>query len=216
MNIANSLSEIKSKIPSYVTLVAVSKTKPVEDVEIAYKAGQLHFGENKIKELVSKHDYLPKNIKWHMIGHLQTNKVKYIAPFVHLIHSIDSVKLIKEVNKQAIKNNRIINVLIQIDISKDETKFGFSIKDFELILNDNLLSTFSNIKVIGLMGMASFTNDKNLVRGQFNSLKELYVKYKESLSMEFLSMGMSGDYNIAIECQSNLIRLGSTIFGKRK
>ena len=148
MNIANNLSEIKSKIPRYVKLVAVSKTKPVEDLEVAYKAGQLHFGENKIQELVSKHDALPKDIKWHMIGHLQTNKVKYIAPFVHLIHSVDSVKLIKEVNKQAIKNDRIINILIQIDISKDETKFGFSFNDFDLIFTEILLSTFNNIKVI--------------------------------------------------------------------
>lgn len=216
MKIANNLLKIKSELPEDVKLVAVSKTKPIEDIKSAYKTGQLDFGENKIQELVSKYDSLPKNIKWHMIGHLQSNKVKYIAPFIHLIHSVDSIKLIREINKQAIKNNRTINVLIQIDISNDKTKFGFSVDDFHVILKDELLSTFNNLKVIGLMGMASFTDNQYVIKNQFNFLKDLFNKHKETLSLEILSMGMSGDYNIAIECQSNLIRLGSTIFGKRK
>ncbi|MGY8945755.1 MAG: YggS family pyridoxal phosphate-dependent enzyme [Flavobacteriales bacterium] len=216
MSISDNLIQVKSKLPYNVELVAVSKTKPIEDVKTAYNFGQLHFGENKIQELVSKYEALPKDIKWHMIGHLQTNKVKYIAPFIHLIHSVDSVKLVKEINKQANKNNKIINILIQIDICNDETKFGFSINDFELVLNSKLFSTFDNIKIIGLMGMASFTSDQTIIKNQFSSLSELFSKHKDELSLQVLSMGMSGDYKIAIECNSNLIRLGSTIFGKRK
>lgn len=216
MSISDNLIQVKSKLPYNVELVAVSKTKPIEDVKTAYNSGQLHFGENKIQELVSKYEALPKDIKWHMIGHLQTNKVKYIAPFIHLIHSVDSVKLVKEINKQANKNNKIINILIQIDISNDETKFGFSINNFELVLNSKLFSTFDNIKIIGLMGMASFTTDQTIIKNQFSSLSELFSKHKDELSLQVLSMGMSGDYKIAIECNSNLIRLGSTIFGKRK
>ncbi|KRO86712.1 MAG: YggS family pyridoxal phosphate-dependent enzyme [Bacteroidetes bacterium] len=216
MNIVDNLQKIKYELPQNVSLVAVSKTKPNEDIILAYNTGQLDFGENKIQELILKHDALPKDIKWHMIGHLQTNKVKYIAPFIHLIHSVDSIKLIKEINKQAINNTKIINILIQIDITNDKTKFGFSINDFDMIMKDELLSTFNNLKVVGLMGMASFTNNQDIIKSQFNSLKDLFNKHKKKLSLDILSMGMSGDYNIAIECQSNLIRLGSTIFGKRK
>ena len=216
MNIVDNLQKIKYELPQNVSLVAVSKTKPNEDIILAYNTGQLDFGENKIQELILKHDALPKDIKWHMIGHLQTNKVKYIAPFIHLIHSVDSIKLIKEINKQAINNTKIINILIKIDITNDKTKFGFSINDFDMIMKDELLSTFNNLKVVGLMGMASFTNNQDIIKSQFNSLKDLFNKHKKKLSLDILSMGMSGDYNIAIECQSNLIRLGSTIFGKRK
>ena len=216
MNIVDNLQKIKYELPQNVSLVAVSKTKPNEDIILAYNTGQLDFGENKIKELILKHDAIPKDIKWHMIGHLQTNKVKYIAPFIHLIHSVDSIKLIKEINKQAINNTKIINILIQIDITNDKTKFRFSINDFDMIMKDELLSTFNNLKVVGLMGMASFTNNQDIIKSQFNSLKDLFNKHKKKLSLDILSMGMSGDYNIAIECQSNLIRLGSTIFGKRK
>ena len=216
MSIADNLIEIKSNISDNVQLVAVSKTKPIKNINAAYKTGQLHFGENKIQELVSKHDVLPKDIKWHMIGHLQSNKVKYIASFIHLIHSVDSMKLIKEINKQALKNDKIINILIQIDISNDGSKFGFSIDDINSIIYNNELSVFESVRINGFMGMASFTSDKNLIRNQFTSLNKLFIKHRKALSLNVLSMGMSADYKIAIECNSNLIRLGSTIFGERK
>lgn len=216
MSIADNLIEIKSNISDNVQLVAVSKTKPIKNINAAYKTGQLHFGENKIQELVSKHDVLPKDIKWHMIGHLQSNKVKYIASFIHLIHSVDSMKLIKEINKQALKNDKIINILIQIDISNDGSKFGFSIDDINSIIYNNELSVFESVRINGFMGMASFTSDENLIRNQFTSLNKLFKKHRKALSLNVLSMGMSADYKIAIECNSNLIRLGSTIFGERK
>ncbi|HIF85127.1 MAG TPA: YggS family pyridoxal phosphate-dependent enzyme [Flavobacteriaceae bacterium] len=216
MSIADNLIEIKSNISDNVQLVAVSKTKPIKNINAAYETGQLHFGENKIQELVSKHDVLPKDIKWHMIGHLQSNKVKYIASFIHLIHSVDSMKLIKEINKQALKNDKIINILIQIDISNDGSKFGFSIDDINSIIYNNELSVFESVRINGFMGMASFTSDKNLIRNQFTSLNKLFKKHRKALSLNILSMGMSADYKIAIECNSNLIRLGSTIFGERK
>jgi pyridoxal phosphate enzyme (YggS family) len=216
MSIADNLIEIKSNISDNVQLVAVSKTKSIKNIKAAYKTGQLHFGENKIQELVSKHDVLPKDIKWHMIGHLQSNKVKYIASFIHLIHSVDSMKLIKEINKQALKNDKIINILIQIDISNDGSKFGFSIDDINSIIYNNELSVFESVRINGFMGMASFTSDKNLIRNQFTSLNKLFKKHRKALSLNVLSMGMSADYKIAIECNSNLIRLGSTIFGERK
>ena len=216
MSIADNLIEIKSNISDNVQLVAVSKTKPIKNINAAYKTGQLHFGENKIQELVSKHDVLPKDIKWHMIGHLQSNKVKYIASFIHLIHSVDSMKLIKEINKQALKNDKIINILIQIDISNDGSKFGFSIDDINSIIYNDKLSVFESVRINGFMGMASFTSDKNLIRNQFTSLNKLFKKHRKALSLNVLSMGMSADYKIAIECNSNLIRLGSTIFGERK
>jgi hypothetical protein len=216
MSIADNLIEIKSNISDNVQLVAVSKTKPIKNINAAYETGQLHFGENKIQELVSKHDVLPKDIKWHMIGHLQSNKVKYIASFIHLIHSVDSMKLIKEINKQALKNDKIINILIQIDISNDGSKFGFSIDDINSIIYNNELSVFESVRINGFMGMASFTSDKNLIRNQFTSLNKLFKKHRKALSLNILSMGMSADYKIAIECNSNLIILGSTIFGERK
>jgi hypothetical protein len=215
VNISFNLSRIKKEIPSNVLLVAVSKTKPSKDILIAYNAGQYHFGENKIQELVKKHNELPKEIKWHMIGHLQRNKVKYIAPFIHLIHSVDSLKLLNEINKQGQKNNRKINVLIQIDISNDLTKFGFSFNEINELFVSSNFDEFEYISVKGFMGMASFTNDKKLIRNQFINLSNLYEKFKKKHSLKFLSMGMSSDYLEAIECNSNIIRLGSNIFGKR-
>ena len=215
MKIDNNLSSIIDNIPKKVTLVAVSKTKPMELIKNAYDCGQRDFGENKVQELVNKFESLPKDIKWHMIGHLQRNKVKYIAPFVYLIHSVDSVRLLNEINKQGKKNNKTISVLLQIDISDDNTKFGFSFNEIDTLLNSDLMNELKNVKIEGLMGMASFTLNEETIKNQFTSLKNLYHSYKKKLNFKILSMGMSGDYKIAIECGSNLIRLGSSIFGKR-
>jgi len=215
MSISLNLNKISNEIPKNVLLVAVSKAKPISDIKIAYNSGQLHFGENKIQELTEKENKLPKNIKWHMIGHLQRNKVKYIASFIYMIHSVDSIKLLKEINKQAIKNNRNINVLIQVDISEDSTKFGFSFEEIKELLKIEKIKEFQNVSIQGLMGMASFTSDKKLIKKQFNNLNDLYIKFKNNYSFEYLSMGMSSDYKIAIKCNSNIIRLGSNIFGKR-
>ena len=215
MKIGNNLRSIIDNIPKKVSLVAVSKTKPVELIKNAYDCGQRDFGENKVQELVNKFENLPKNIKWHMIGHLQRNKVKYIAPFVYLIHSVDSVRLLNEINKQAKKNNKTISVLLQIDISDDNTKFGFSFNEIDTLLNSDLINELNNVKIEGLMGMASFTLNEETIKNQFTSLKNLYHSYKKKLNFKILSMGMSGDYKIAIECGSNLIRLGSSIFGNR-
>ena len=212
MKIDNNLSSIIDNIPKKVTLVAVSKTKPKELIKNAYDCGQRDFGENKVQELVNKFEILPKDIKWHMIGHLQRNKVKYIAPFVYLIHSVDSVRLLNEINKQAKKNNKTISVLLQIDISDDNTKFGFSFNEIDTLLNSDLMNELNNVKIEGLMGMASFTKDKNQIRNEFKLLKSIYDKYQ---SFKILSMGMSGDYSIAIEEGSNMIRVGSKIFGER-
>lgn len=215
MKIDNNLRSIIDNIPKKVTLVAVSKTKPVELIKNAYDCGQRDFGENKVQELVNKFEILPKDIKWHMIGHLQRNKVKYIAPFVYLIHSVDSVRLLNEINKQAEKNNKTISVLLQIDISDDNTKFGFSFNEIDTLLNSDLMNELNNVKIEGLMGMASFTLNQETIKNQFTSLKNLYHSYKKKLNFKILSMGMSGDYKIAIECGSNLIRLGSSIFSNR-
>ena len=215
MKIGNNLRSIIDNIPKKVSLVAVSKTKPVELIKNAYDCGQRDFGENKVQELVNKFELLPKDIKWHMIGHLQRNKVKYIASFVYLIHSVDSVRLLNEINKQAKKNNKTISVLLQIDISDDNTKFGFSFNEIDTLLNSDLMNELNNVKIEGLMGMASFTLNEETIKNQFTSLKNLYHSYKKKLNFKILSMGMSGDYKIAIECGSNLIRLGSSIFGKR-
>jgi pyridoxal phosphate enzyme (YggS family) len=215
MKIDNNLRSIIDNIPKKVSVVAVSKTKPVELIKNAYDCGQRDFGENKVQELVNKFELLPKDIKWHMIGHLQRNKVKYIAPFVYLIHSVDSVRLLNEINKQAEKNNKTISVLLQIDISDDNTKFGFSFNEIDTLLNSDLMNELNNVKIEGLMGMASFTLNEETIKNQFTSLKNLYHSYKKKLNFKILSMGMSGDYNIAIECGSNLIRLGSSIFGNR-
>ena len=215
MKIAKNIKSFTDIIPNNVKLVAVSKTKSINLIESAYKAGQRDFGENKVQELVDKFENLPKDINWHMIGHLQRNKVKYIAPFIYLIQSVDSLRLLIEINKQGIKNNRVINVLVQMDISNDETKFGFSYQEFEELINKNEIKTMKSICIKGMMGMASFTKDENKIKDEFYSLDKFYKKYKKFLNLEILSMGMSGDFKIAINCNSNLIRLGSSIFGDR-
>ena len=215
MRIAKNIKTFTDIIPNNVKLVAVSKTKSINLIESAYKAGQRDFGENKVQELVNKFENLPKDINWHMIGHLQRNKVKYIAPFIYLIQSVDSLRLLIEINKQGNKNNRVINVLVQMDISNDETKFGFSFQEFEELINKNEIKTLKNICIKGMMGMASFTKDENKIRDEFYSLNKFYRKHKKFLNLEILSMGMSGDFKIAINCNSNLIRLGSSIFGDR-
>ena len=215
MRIAKNIKNVTDIIPNNVKLVAVSKTKSINLIESAYRAGQRDFGENKVQELVNKFENLPKDINWHMIGHLQRNKVKYIAPFIYLIQSVDSLRLLIEINKQGIKNNRVINVLVQMDISNDETKFGFSYQEFEELINKNEINTLKNICIKGMMGMASFTKDENKIKDEFYSLNKFYKKHKKFLNLEILSMGMSGDFKIAINCNSNLIRLGSSIFGDR-
>ncbi|OWP84285.1 YggS family pyridoxal phosphate enzyme [Flavobacterium davisii] len=220
MSIPNNLNNIKSSLPPHVTLVAVSKTKPVTDLMEAYHAGQRIFGENRIQEMTDKWEQMPKDIQWHMIGHVQTNKVKYMAPFVSLIHGVDSLKLLQEINKQALKNNRVINCLLQIFIAEEESKFGLDENELREILltlqNDNSLQ---NIKIVGLMGMATFTEDENQIKKEFLHLKSIFDTYKKietaNLKLETLSMGMSGDYVLAIECGSTMIRVGSSIFGTR-
>tara|TARA_B100001057_G_scaffold73025_1_gene67319 strand:+ start:1122 stop:1769 length:648 start_codon:yes stop_codon:yes gene_type:complete len=215
MTINSNLLSIKKEIGSDVTLIAVSKTKPIEDIKTAYDFGQRNFGENKVQELIKKSEELPKDINWHMIGHLQRNKVKHLLPFVHLIHSVDSLRLLKEIDKQAKKQNKKVNILIQVDISNDDSKFGFSLFEINDFFEKNNYSDFQNIQIKGLMGMASFTKNKKIISKQFNDLNNIFQKFKKRLSFEFLSMGMSGDYYVALECGSNMIRLGSNIFGKR-
>jgi PLP dependent protein len=212
---------IVAELGSKVTLVAVSKTKPVEDILELYNLGQRDFGENYVQELVGKYEVLPKDIRWHYIGHLQSNKVKYIAPFVHLIHGVDSFNLLKEINKQALKNNRVIDCLLQVHIAKEETKFGFDEKELQLIITQikNELHEFKNIRVIGLMGMASFSDDKDLVRNEFRNLKIMFDANAQlsttNLQLQTLSMGMSSDYKIALEEGSTMVRIGSLLFGER-
>ncbi len=216
MSIPQNLSNILKTIPDSVTLVAVSKTKPIEDIQEAYNAGHRVFGENKIQEMVEKHDALPKDIQWHMIGHLQSNKVKYMAPFVSLIHGVDSLKTLKEIDKQAKKHNRIIDCLLQVKIAKEETKFGLSELELYEILNSETYLKLSNIQVVGLMGMASLTSDENLVKTEFKKLNQIFSSLKkEQPKFTTLSMGMSGDYPTAIDQGSTMVRIGSLIFGNR-
>ncbi|MCO6498747.1 MAG: YggS family pyridoxal phosphate-dependent enzyme [Vicingus serpentipes] len=216
MSIANNIKKLTSQIPETVTLVAVSKTKPNEAILEAYHAGQRVFGENKVQELVQKYEDLPKDIEWHLIGHLQTNKVKYIAPFVNLIHAIDSLKLLKEINKQALKNNRTIPCLLQVKIAQEESKFGLSYDEAEHLLNSEELKRLTNINIVGLMGMSTNTSNKEQIKKEFRSLHHFYQKLSMlNPQLSTLSMGMSGDYQIAIQEGSTMIRVGSTIFGDR-
>ncbi len=216
MSIAQNLNQIKSQLPEFVTLVAVSKTKPVVDLMEAYDAGQRIFGENKIQEMTEKWEQMPKDIHWHMIGHVQTNKVKYMAEYVDLIHGVDSLKLLEEINKQAKKHNRVIDCLLQIHIAEEETKFGLDEKELNEILASKEFKSFENVKVVGLMGMATFTDNQNQIKKEFQNLKTIYDKLETlNLRLKVLSMGMSGDYKLAIECGSTMVRIGSSIFGNR-
>lgn len=219
MRIAENIQNIKATLPPEVTLVAVSKTKPVRDLLEAYQAGQRIFGENKIQEMTEKWEQLPKDIEWHMIGHVQSNKVKYMAPYVALIHGVDSLKLLQEINKQAAKNNRVIDCLLQIHIAEEETKFGLDASELEAILNAASFHSLQNIKVIGIMGMATFTEDNAQIQKEFQFLKSLFDQYQSvqwpNFKLQTLSMGMSGDYDLAIACGSTMVRIGSSIFGVR-
>lgn len=216
MSVKDNLNTLKNSIPSSVTLVAVSKTKPNEAILEAYNAGQKDFGENYVQELVDKQEQLPKDINWHFIGHLQSNKVKFIAPFVHLIHGVDSFKLLQEINKQALKNNRIINCLLQIYIAQEETKFGLSFEECEAIFKSDEFKQLQNIKVCGFMAMASNTDNETQIRKEFKSLKDFHTKLSTlNTQLSTLSFGMSSDYKIAIEEGSTMVRIGSIIFGER-
>ena len=214
--ISENLKNLKSKLPHNVTLIAVSKTKPVSDLMQAYNAGHKVFGENKVQEMESKWQEMPKDIQWHMIGHLQRNKVKFIAPFVNLIHAVDSLRLLKEINKQAKRNERVIDCLLQIKIAEEDSKFGMDIADATALLNSEELQNFKNVKIVGLMGMATFTDDEKQISQEFQRLKKVFDQFKiEKSELKILSMGMSGDYKIAIENGSNMVRIGSAIFGER-
>jgi hypothetical protein len=220
VNAKNFLSIQKELKDKNVVLVAVSKTKPAEDIMELYGLGQKDFGENYVQELADKQAQLPNDIRWHFIGHLQTNKVKYIAPFVHLIHGVDSFKLLKEINKQAQKAARVIDVLLQVHIAQEETKFGLDEHELHQILDDpDALQELKNIRIVGLMGMASFSDDENVVRGEFDYLKLLFDKYTQhqtpNTKLRTLSMGMSADYKIAVEEGSTMVRIGSLLFGAR-
>ncbi|WP_262481113.1 YggS family pyridoxal phosphate-dependent enzyme [Aequorivita viscosa] len=215
MNISENLKELKKELPDNVSLVAVTKTKPIGDIMEAYNAGHRVFGENKVQEMESKWQEMPKDIEWHMIGHVQRNKVKYMAPFVSLIHAVDSLRLLREINKEARKNDRVINCLLQIKIAEEDSKFGMDKTEALQLLDSNDFKKFENIKIIGLMGMATFTDDEKQVSNEFRSLKTLFDSIKEKHNMPVLSMGMSGDYKLAIKNGSNMVRVGSAIFGER-
>ena len=219
MSIQTNLLNIKATLPKQVTLVAVSKTKPVSDLMEAYEAGQRIFGENKIQEMTEKWEQMPKDIQWHMIGHVQTNKVKFMAPFVSLIHGVDSLKLLQEINKQAKKNNRTIDCLLQIYIAEEETKFGLDEEELTSLLSSNEFQELKNIQIVGLMGMATFTANKDQIKKEFLHLKSIFDTNKnlksEICNLNTHSMGMSGDYQLAIECGSTMVRIGSSIFGGR-
>ena len=222
MSIAKNLTQIKSQLPNHVTLVAVSKTKPVSDLMEAYNAGQRIFGENKIQEMTEKWEQMPKDIEWHMIGHVQTNKVKFMAEYVSLVHGVDSLKLLEEINKQAKKHNRIIDCLLQVHIAEEETKFGLNEEELDEILKQLFDSAQSdnnkleNVRVVGLMGMATFTENTVQIEKEFKQLKTIFDRLQTSNSqLQILSMGMSGDYQLAISSGSTMVRIGSSIFGGR-
>lgn len=218
--IGANLNRINKELPKHVVLVAVSKTKPIEDLQEAYDAGQRIFGENKVQEMAAKWEVLPKEIEWHFIGHLQRNKVKYLAPFVSLIHGVESLRLLKEVNKQALKSNRIIDVLLQFYIADEETKFGLSEEEANDLLNSEEYKLLKNIQIRGVMGMATFTKDQEKIKGEFHKLKKIHSSLKanhfsNNHLFDIVSMGMSGDYETAIDEGSTMIRIGSSIFGAR-
>ena len=216
MTISENIKNLKAKLPKDVTLVAISKTKPVSELIEAYSAGQRIFGENKIQEMETKWQEMPKDIEWHMVGHVQRNKVKYMAPFVYLVHAVDSLRLLSEINKEAKKNDRTINCLLQIKIADEDSKFGMDENEAAQLLASEDIKKFQNIKILGLMGMATFTEDEAQISREFKKLKEVYSKFKMNYpDLSILSMGMSGDYQIAIENGSNMIRVGSAIFGER-
>ena len=216
MSIQNNLSQIKTQLPSHVTLVAVSKTKPVKDLMEAYNSGQRIFGENKIQEMAEKHQQMPKDIQWHMIGNVQRNKVKYMASFVDLVHGVDSLKLLNEINKQAAKHQRVINCLLQLKIAQEDTKFGMTSKEAHEILSSEHFKSLKNIAIVGVMGMASFTEDTSQIKEEFTLLKSNFDNLKNTdEKLKVVSMGMSGDYPLAIENGSTMIRVGSRIFGTR-
>ena len=219
MSISNNLSHIKSQLPEHVTLVAVSKTKPMSDLMEAYNAGQRIFGENKIQEMVEKKPQMPEDVEWHMIGHVQRNKVKYMADFVSLIHGVDNFKLLKEINKQALKHDRTINCLLQIKIAAEDSKFGMAPDEANTILTSEEFKSLENIKIVGLMGMATFTNNQGQLKKEFTHLKQAFDQLQEikteNCELETISMGMSGDFQLAIECGSTMVRVGSSIFGAR-
>lgn len=219
MSIKENLLKIKSSLPENVTLVAVSKTKTVADLMEAYNAGQRIFGENKIQEMTEKWEQMPKDIQWHMIGHIQTNKVKFMAPYVSLIHGVDSLKLLYEINRQASKNNRIIDCLLQIHIAEEETKFGLNEFELNELLSSESYKNFNNVRIVGLMGMATFTSNQNQIKKEFEHLKSIFDTNKllsiVNCKLSILSMGMSGDYQLAIAFGSTMVRIGSSIFGIR-
>ena len=218
--ISEKLAAIKDKLPDNVTLIAVSKTYPASDLQLAYIAGQRHFGENKVQEITEKQADLAKDIHWHFIGHLQSNKVKYIAPFISLIHSVDSFKLLQEINKQGLKNGRILDCLLQFHIASEETKFGLSLDEAKELLDSEAFLLLQNIRITGIMGMASFTEDQEKVRAEFKQLYQIFqflksTYFSENSTFKEISMGMSGDFEIAVEEGSTLVRVGSSIFGSR-
>lgn len=219
MRIQSNLEAISANLDESITLVAVTKTKPIEVIQEAYEAGHRIFGENKVQEMVSKYELLPMDIEWHMIGHLQRNKVKYMAHFVSLIHGVDSLKLLQEINKQAEKHDRIINCLLQVKIADEDSKFGLSDDDVRAIISSNEIIELKNVKIVGLMGMATFTSNENQIEREFKRLKSLFDELRpstrENIELKQLSMGMSGDYKLAIDCGSNMVRIGSSIFGAR-
>jgi hypothetical protein len=219
MSIKKNLELINSSLPDDITLVAVSKTKPVEVIMEAYDAGHYIFGENKIQEMVDKYENLPKDIQWHMIGHVQSNKVKYMASFVHMIHGVDSLKLLKEINKQAKKHQRVIECLFQIKIAKEESKFGMTVEEISTIIDSISFMELENIKIVGVMGMATFTDNQDQIKEEFLKLKSNFDHLKtfqsKNYSLSIISMGMSADYHLAIDCGSTMVRIGSHIFGER-
>jgi pyridoxal phosphate enzyme (YggS family) len=216
MSITTNLHEIKASLPDDVKLVAVSKTMPVDALQEAYEAGQRIFGENRIQEMQEKQMQLPDDVEWHMIGHVQTNKIRFMAPFVHMVHGCDSLKMLAEINKEAKKNNRIISCLLQVHIAQESTKFGFTADEVIKLVETREIFEFSNLKIVGLMGMATNTSDQEIVRSEFRKLKKL-SEFCVGLrpQMNEVSMGMSGDYKLAIDCGSTMVRIGSSIFGSR-